>query len=93
MDSGRPHNPRSYAPTSACVAWRTWYSALSKLSPPLREAALRSFALEEERRVSLRGWLTLERLRHELGLEDACLVAFGAERGSQICDALRMGGM
>lgn len=68
-------------------------NALAKLSPPIREAALRSFALEEDRRVSLRGWLTLDRIREEFGLEDACLVAFGAERGSQICDALRMGGM
>ena len=62
--------------------------ALARLSPDLREAARRSFALEKDRHVSLRGWLMLERLRPEFGLEDACLVVFGAERGSQIHDAL-----
>ena len=62
--------------------------AIARLSPDLREAAQRSFALENDRRVSLRGWLMLERLRPEFGLKDACLVVFGAERGSQIADAL-----
>ena len=66
--------------------------ALAQLSLPLREAALRSFAIEGDRRVSIRSWLTLDRIRGEFGLEDACLVVFGAERGSQICDALRMAG-
>ncbi len=62
--------------------------AVERLSPDLRKLALRSFALENDRRVSLRGWLMLERLRPEFGLEDSCLVVFGAERGSQIHDAL-----
>lgn len=62
--------------------------ALAQLSPELREVARRGFALEEDRRVSLRGWLVLDRLREEFGLEDACLVVFGDERGSQIHDAL-----
>ena len=62
--------------------------AIARLSPDLRAAALRSFALENDRRVSLRGWLMLERLRPELGLDDACTVVFGAERGSQLHDAL-----
>ena len=62
--------------------------ALSRLSPDLREAARRSFALEADRRVSLRAWLMLERLRPEFGLEEACIIVFGAERGSQIHDAL-----
>jgi MoxR-like ATPase len=65
--------------------------ALALLSPPLREVARRSFALEEERRVSLRGWLVLDRLQQEFGLEDACLVVFGAERGSQLYDAIQLG--
>ena len=64
--------------------------ALALLSPKLREAALRSFALEKERRVSLRGWLVLQRLEEVFGLHDACLVVFGAERGSQIHDGLVM---
>jgi MoxR-like ATPase len=62
--------------------------ALEALSPELRTLARRSFALEEDRRVSVRGWLVLDRLQHELGLEDACLAVFGPERGSQIYDAL-----
>jgi len=67
-------------------------AAMQRLSEPLREVARRGFALEDERRVSLRGWLVLDRLRHELGLADACLVVFGAERGSQIHDALVLAG-
>jgi hypothetical protein len=66
--------------------------ALALLSDPLREAARRTFALEPERRVSLRGWLVLERLRLEFGLALACLVLFGAERGSQIHDAIVLAG-
>lgn len=62
--------------------------ALAQLSPPLREVARRGFALEDDRRVSLRGWLALDALQEEFGLEDACLIVFGAERGSQIFDAI-----
>ena len=60
--------------------------------PALREAALNTFGLEQERRVSLRGWLALERLKDTFGLHDACIVVFGAERGSQIHDSLVMAG-
>jgi MoxR-like ATPase len=66
--------------------------ALEKLSPPLREVARRGFALDDARRTSLRGWLTLDRLRHELGLERACAVVFGVERGAQLYDALVLAG-
>jgi MoxR-like ATPase len=66
--------------------------ALAALSEPLREVARRSFALEDERRLSLRGVVVLDKLRVELGLADACLVVFGAERGSQILDAIRLAG-
>jgi hypothetical protein len=66
--------------------------ALDKLSPPLREVARRGFALDDARRVSLRGWLSLDRLRHELGLELACAVAFGLERGAQLYDAIVLAG-
>ena len=41
--------------------------------------------------MSLRGWLALDRLQQEFGLEDACLVVFGAERGSQLYDAIQLG--
>ena len=68
-------------------------SALARLTEPIREAARRSFALGEERRVSVRSWLTLDRLRPVLGLEDACLVVFGGERGTQIFDALVLAGV
>jgi MoxR-like ATPase len=66
--------------------------ALAALAEPLREAARRSLALEPERRVSLRRWLVLDRLRHELGLATACVAVFGAERGPQIHDAILLAG-
>jgi len=66
--------------------------ALAALSPPMREAARRAFSLEEERRISVRPILVLDRLQHELGLEDACTAVFGAQRGSQIYDALVLAG-
>jgi len=66
--------------------------AVARLAPDLREAALRSFDLEPDRAVSIRSWLVLDAVRDELGLRDACLVVFGAERGSQIHDALALGG-
>jgi MoxR-like ATPase len=66
--------------------------ALALLPRFLREAALRSFDLEEDRRVSVRSWLVLDRLRGEFGLADACTVVFGPERGARIYDALRMAG-
>jgi len=66
--------------------------AVARLSPDLREAALRSFELEPDRRVSVRSWLIVDGLRAEFGLRDACLVAFGPARGSQIFDALTLGG-
>jgi nitric oxide reductase NorQ protein len=66
--------------------------ALAALSEPLREVARRSFVLDEERRLSLRPLLTIDLLRHELGLADACLVVLGAERGSQVLDAIQLAG-
>jgi MoxR-like ATPase len=68
-------------------------SALAQLAEPLRDAARRSFGLGEERRVSVRSWLTLDRVRRELGLRDACLVVFGAERGTLLFDALSLAGV
>ena len=64
--------------------------ALKRLSPELRQAALQTFDLEPERALSLRSWLKLEELRHELGLRDACIAVFGAERGRHIHEALTM---
>lgn len=62
--------------------------ALERLSPRLREVARRGFALDDERRVSLRGWLVLDLLQQEFGLQDACRIVFGSERGCQIHDAV-----
>lgn len=66
-------------------------TALARLSPDLRRAALLGFDLEESRRVSLREWLILEEARHELGLETAAIAVFGDERGPQLLDALELG--
>lgn len=66
--------------------------ALLRLSEPLRSVARRGFALDDARRVSVRGWLVLDRLRHELGLELGCAVVFGLERGAQIYDAIVLAG-
>ncbi len=62
--------------------------AIEKLSEPFKSAALHTFGLEEDRRVSLRGWFTMQTLAEEMGLESACLAVFGAERGARILDGL-----
>jgi hypothetical protein len=64
--------------------------ALARLSPDLREAALRSFELDPERRVSVRGWLKVDELRPIFGLEKAFLLVFGAECGSLLHDAFQL---
>jgi MoxR-like ATPase len=65
-------------------------AALARLSEPLRQAAERCLALEEERRIGLRAWLAIEALRAELGLESACLAVLGPERGAQVWDGLAL---
>ncbi|MEE8469574.1 MAG: hypothetical protein V3T22_14030, partial [Planctomycetota bacterium] len=62
--------------------------AIEKLSEPFKSAALHTFGLEEDRRISLRNWFSLQTLAQELGLESACLAVFGAERGARILDGL-----
>lgn len=64
--------------------------ALARLSPELRRAAERSIHLEGERRVGLRGWLSVQRLEPALGLLDACRATFGPARGALLHDALRL---
>jgi MoxR-like ATPase len=64
--------------------------ALAALPEALREIARCTMGLEDERRTSMRPWLVLAELQHEIGLENACLVIFGAERGSQIHEAIRL---
>jgi hypothetical protein len=66
-------------------------SALGLLDQRLVGPALRSFALESERRISLRGWLSVQRLMREFGLKGACMAVFGPSRGRQIHDGLILG--
>ena len=59
-------------------------ASLASLSENLREAALRTFDLEAERAVSIRGWLAVQAFEAEFGLQKACRAVFGFERGEQI---------
>jgi hypothetical protein len=64
--------------------------ALEKLSEPFRSAAVQTVGLEEDRRVSLRGWFDVQKLTPVMGLESACRAVFGPERGARILDALKL---
>ncbi len=66
-------------------------NAFDKLPADLRQAARRSFALESARRVSIRRWLAIDRLRGKIGLRKACHAVLGPARGDQIMDALNLG--
>ena len=66
-------------------------AALAQLDPILVEPAKRAFTLEPDRRVSLRGWLSVQRLMKEFGLRGACLAVFGPSRGAQIHDGMILG--
>jgi len=66
-------------------------AALAQLDERLRGPALRSFSLEPARRISLRGWLSVQRLMREFGLKGACMAVFGPARGQQIHDGLILG--
>jgi midasin (ATPase involved in ribosome maturation) len=66
-------------------------AALAKLHPRLIGLAVRSFNLEPERRVSLRGWLSVQRLFDEFGDLGALKAVFGPARGAQIYDAMLLG--
>lgn len=66
-------------------------TALAQLDPRLIGPAVRSFALEPDRRISLRGWLSVQRLIPEFGLRGACLAVFGPARGALIHDGLILG--
>lgn len=65
--------------------------SLASLSADLREAALRTFDLESERAVSIRGWLSVQAFEVEFGLQKACRAVFGRERGEQIYRATVLG--
>jgi MoxR-like ATPase len=66
-------------------------NSLAALSENLREAALRTFDLESERAVSIRGWLSVQAFEAEFGLQKACRAVFGHERGEQIFRAMVLG--
>jgi hypothetical protein len=48
---------------------------------------------EDGRRTSIRAWLTLDRIRLEFGLLEACVMVFGPLRGIEIFEALRLAGV
>lgn len=64
--------------------------ALANLSPVLRRAAEAGLGLDDDRRISARNWNDLEALSREFGLEAACRLVFGAERGLMLHDAIRI---
>jgi MoxR-like ATPase len=64
--------------------------ALKAIDADLRQIALRTMMLGDERRVTMRRWLAICRLRSVFGLERACHAVLGSARGSQIYDAIRL---
>lgn len=77
--------------TSVLHVDRPHPDSLAALSADLREAALRTFDLEAERAVSIRGWLSVQAFEADFGLEKACRAVFGRERGDQIFRATVLG--
>lgn len=77
--------------TSVLHVDRPHPDALASLSEDLREAALRTFDLESERAVSVRGWLSVQAFEKVLGRQNACRAVFGRERGEQIFRASVLG--
>lgn len=66
--------------------------ALARLPEDLREAAERTFDLEGDRAVSLRGWLAVHEFEADFGRELALRAVFGRERGDQLFRASVLGG-
>ena len=64
--------------------------AIEKLHPQLRALALASACIEDERRVSARGWLALQSLIPTFGLEAGCQLAFGPDRGPLVYETIVM---
>jgi MoxR-like ATPase len=66
-------------------------SAIAALTEDLRMAATASASLEDDRRVSIRGWRAFATLRHEIGDEHlAALAVFGMPQAQEIVDALQI---
>ena len=66
--------------------------ALARLPEDLREAAMRTFDLEADRAVSLRGWLAVHEFEAEFDRKFALRAVFGRERGDQLFRASVLGG-
>jgi len=66
--------------------------ALAVLPPDVRRAARATVALPEERRVSVRAWLTFALLRVQTGDERAAAEAVFGKRAGEVLDALRIAG-
>lgn len=66
-------------------------AALAQLDERLRGPAARSFHLEPERRISLRGWFSVQRLMLEFGIKGAFQAVFGPARGTLLHDGLILG--
>jgi hypothetical protein len=64
--------------------------AIASLHPQLRDLALASSRLEDERRVSARGWLSLQSLIPSFGLKAACTLTFGPDRGPLVFETIVM---
>lgn len=64
--------------------------ALAVLEPTIREYARIIAKVDDDRRVSVRAWMTLQNLLEPFGLEAALHLVFGPERGRVLHDAIRM---
>jgi len=64
--------------------------ALARLHPQLRQIAASSASLEDDRRISARGWLSLQSLAPLFGLLTACKLAFGPDRGPRVFETIVM---
>lgn len=68
-------------------------AAMERLRPELRKVAERTVALPEERRISMRNWLAVQRLEGALGdLKDACRAVLGEDRAKVVMEAITLAG-
>jgi len=64
--------------------------ALAGLDDELRPLAESALHITDNRRISARGWSNLQMLRPEFEIREACLLAFGPERGAMLGDAIAL---
>jgi MoxR-like ATPase len=65
--------------------------ALADLDPELRALAETALAIsDEQRRISARGWKHLQAWKDEVGLELACKLVLGPDRGQMLWDAIQL---